>query len=263
MNAIQNRLVAMERNQAGWFQNRGNEKWQKRGPPNEHRPPNPLESTNIVDDSIPYCRPCEEMHDEATCPYVRRILGGLAGTSEQINLVGKELLEILSGEWINISFQLLLLPVRFFTILIKEMILLKYRKRLNTISDEFCQAPTWTLMMLQPPVIQPYLTKAPTLNLGAPTPRTPILPILRHQPQGLWPYRFTLSRNVWLYYTASKDFFTKSRPCSLCNKSLSALWLHFGFKPSKMNQVKRLSSRCVFCFILCLAFGFFCTFVFC
>jgi len=61
MNAIQNRLVAMEMNQAGRFQNRGNEKWQKRGPPNEHRPLNPRKSTNLVDDPIPYCRPCEEM----------------------------------------------------------------------------------------------------------------------------------------------------------------------------------------------------------
>lgn len=31
------------------------------------------------------------MHDEATCPYVRRILeGGMVGTSEQRNVVGKE-----------------------------------------------------------------------------------------------------------------------------------------------------------------------------
>ena len=41
---------------------------------------------------------------------------------------------------------------------------------------------------LQPPGHQPYLVKAPTLDLGAPTPRTPILPILRHQPQRLQPY---------------------------------------------------------------------------
>lgn len=43
--------------------------------------------------------------------------------------------------------------------------------------------------------------------LGAPTPRTPILLILRHQPQGLRPYSFTLSRNFWLYYTTLKIFF--------------------------------------------------------
>jgi len=40
---------------------------------------------------------------------------------------------------------------------------------------------------LQPPGHQPCLVKAPTLDLGAPTPRTPILLILRHQPQGLEP----------------------------------------------------------------------------
>ena len=40
---------------------------------------------------------------------------------------------------------------------------------------------------LQPLGHQPYLVKAPTLDLGAPTPWTPILPILRHQPQALQP----------------------------------------------------------------------------
>jgi len=36
--------------------------------------------------------------------------------------------------------------------------------------------------------LRPYLSKASTLDLGVPTPWTPILPTLRHQPQGLWPY---------------------------------------------------------------------------
>ena len=40
---------------------------------------------------------------------------------------------------------------------------------------------------LQPPGHQCCLVKATTLDLGAPTPRTPILPILRYQPQGLQP----------------------------------------------------------------------------
>lgn len=43
-------------------------------------------------------------------------------------------------------------------------------------------------MRLQPLGLQPYLVKAPTLDLGASTPRTPIVPILRHQPQELQPY---------------------------------------------------------------------------
>ena len=39
----------------------------------------------------------------------------------------------------------------------------------------------------QPQGLRPSLVKAPTLDLGPPNPRTPILPILRHQPQGLQP----------------------------------------------------------------------------
>ena len=38
-----------------------------------------------------------------------------------------------------------------------------------------CQAPTWTLMRLRPLGLWPYLSKAPTLRLGVPTLRTPIL----------------------------------------------------------------------------------------
>ena len=61
------------------------------GFPNEHRPPNPLEPTNLVDDLMPYCRPCDDLHDELTCPYTKRILDGeIAGTNEKINIVGKE-----------------------------------------------------------------------------------------------------------------------------------------------------------------------------
>ena len=91
MNAIQNQLVAMDKNQVGRFQNQGNDRWKKRGPPNENRPKNLLDSTNLVDDSMPYCRPCDDLHNELTCPYAKRILDGeMVGTSEQINVVGKE-----------------------------------------------------------------------------------------------------------------------------------------------------------------------------
>ena len=48
-------------------------------------------------------------------------------------------------------------------------------------------APTWTFVRLQPPEQQLCFVKAPTLDLGALTPRTPILPVLRRQPQGLQP----------------------------------------------------------------------------
>lgn len=50
-----------------------------------------------------------------------------------------------------------------------------------------CQAPTWNFVRLQHPERQLCFVKAPTLDLGEPTPRTPILPVLRHQPQGLQP----------------------------------------------------------------------------
>lgn len=84
INAIQNRLVAMERNQAGRFQNRDNDRWKKRGPPSENRPPNTFESNNLVDDSMPYCITCDELHDEMTYPYARRILEGeMGGTREK------------------------------------------------------------------------------------------------------------------------------------------------------------------------------------
>jgi hypothetical protein len=60
MNAMQNRLIAMERGQASRPQHRPNDKWPKNPPPQDQRPPNPFESTNWVDhQAIHYCRPCE------------------------------------------------------------------------------------------------------------------------------------------------------------------------------------------------------------
>ena len=50
-----------------------------------------------------------------------------------------------------------------------------------------CQALTWTFVRLQPLEHQLCFVKAPTLDLGAPIPRTPILLVPRHQPQGLQP----------------------------------------------------------------------------
>jgi hypothetical protein len=69
MNALQNRLITMERSQNNRQQHRPNDKWPRIPPKNEQRPPNPFESTNLVDhQAIPYCRPCGEFHEEATCP---------------------------------------------------------------------------------------------------------------------------------------------------------------------------------------------------
>jgi hypothetical protein len=65
MNAMQNRLIAMERRQASRPQHTPNYNWPKRPPPQYQRPPNPFETTNLVDHQvIPYCRPCRQFHEE-------------------------------------------------------------------------------------------------------------------------------------------------------------------------------------------------------
>jgi hypothetical protein len=70
LSAMQNRLIAMERSQNNRFQPRpNNEKWQKKGPPQDQRPPNKLESTNVVNEEVPpFYRACEDFHEESTCP---------------------------------------------------------------------------------------------------------------------------------------------------------------------------------------------------
>jgi hypothetical protein len=70
INALQNRLITTKRSQNNRQHPRPNDKWPKRPPQHEQRPPNPFESTNLVDHhSIPYCRPCGEFHEEVTCPF--------------------------------------------------------------------------------------------------------------------------------------------------------------------------------------------------
>jgi hypothetical protein len=49
MNAMQNRLIALERGQASRPPHRPNDKWPKKPPPQDQTPPNPFESTNWVD----------------------------------------------------------------------------------------------------------------------------------------------------------------------------------------------------------------------
>lgn len=86
----------MERAQTHNFQprnniNNRNNNWQKKGQSSEQRPPNPLEYTNLVDDALPYCRACDALHEETTCPTVRRIWdNGMFGASNQISVVVKE-----------------------------------------------------------------------------------------------------------------------------------------------------------------------------
>lgn len=97
MQAMQNRLVAMERSQVQRFQPSPNDRWQKnKGPPQDYRPTNPLQSTNMVDQILPFCRPCNDFNEEATCPYVKRIMeSGMlgdehVGTSDQFNMFSME-----------------------------------------------------------------------------------------------------------------------------------------------------------------------------
>jgi hypothetical protein len=48
LSAMQNRLIAMERAQNNRFQPRpNNERWPRKSPPQDQRPPNQLESTNV------------------------------------------------------------------------------------------------------------------------------------------------------------------------------------------------------------------------
>jgi hypothetical protein len=88
LNAMQNILIAMERNSANRFQPRkNNEKSQKRGPPQDQRPPNPLESTNMVNEEAPpFCRACEDFHEESTCPVFCQV--NELGFPETSNFVG-------------------------------------------------------------------------------------------------------------------------------------------------------------------------------
>jgi hypothetical protein len=96
MNDIQNRLIAMERNQGNRPPPRQNDRWPRRPPHNEQkplqieqRPPNPFESTNLVEhQSIPYCRPCGEFHEESNCAVFLEDCYNDYG-DEQVNMCGK------------------------------------------------------------------------------------------------------------------------------------------------------------------------------
>jgi hypothetical protein len=68
INALQNRLITMERSQNNRQQHKPNDKWPRRPPQNGQRPPNPFESTNLVDHhSIPYYRPSGEFFYSSVC----------------------------------------------------------------------------------------------------------------------------------------------------------------------------------------------------
>lgn len=75
LNAMQNRLISMERSQANRFQPNPNKEWQRRGIPQDQRPPNQLEATNMVQEEVPpFCRACKDFHEESTCPIFCQII---------------------------------------------------------------------------------------------------------------------------------------------------------------------------------------------
>jgi hypothetical protein len=89
LSAMQNRLIAMERSQNNRFQPRqNNDRWQRKGLPQDQRPPNQLESNNVVhEEAPPFCRACENFHEESTCPIFCQI--NEQGLPQTSNYVGQ------------------------------------------------------------------------------------------------------------------------------------------------------------------------------
>jgi hypothetical protein len=104
MNAMQNRLIAMERAQSTRPQHRPNDKLPKRPPPQDQRPPNPFESTNLVDhQAIPYCRPCGQFHEESTCQVFLHIcdeMGPYRAENDHVNMFGHDIVLACMIGWI-------------------------------------------------------------------------------------------------------------------------------------------------------------------
>jgi hypothetical protein len=92
INALQNRLITMERSQNNRKQHKSNDKCPRRPPQNDQSPPNPFESTNLVEHlSIPYCRPCGEFHEDSTClVFLEECENDYANQgNEQVNMCGE------------------------------------------------------------------------------------------------------------------------------------------------------------------------------
>ena len=79
----------MERSQNNRFQPRpNNDRWQRKGLPQDQRPPNQLESNNVVyEEAPPFCRACEDFHEESTCPIFCQI--NEQGIPQTSNYVGQ------------------------------------------------------------------------------------------------------------------------------------------------------------------------------
>ena len=71
---MQNWVINMEIAQTSQknFPPKGN--WVQKKAPQDKRPPNQLDSTNMVEEVIPYCRPCEPLHEYSTCYMAYQIL---------------------------------------------------------------------------------------------------------------------------------------------------------------------------------------------
>ena len=91
MTKIQNKIVTLERNSGPRnFQPKQNQVYQRKFPQQEPRIPNQLDSTNMVDEVIPWCRPCEQFHPESTCYIANQIIEhGMAEVSNQETTSGE------------------------------------------------------------------------------------------------------------------------------------------------------------------------------
>jgi len=91
---MKNRLISMERVQSSRPHCKTNDKWPKRPPPQEQRPPNPFEYINLVDHQvIHYCRPCGEFHEELTFQVFLEICGEeefFKSENEQVNMCDRK-----------------------------------------------------------------------------------------------------------------------------------------------------------------------------
>ena len=75
LNHIQNRLVMMERNNGPRnFQPKQNQMYQKKSPQQDPRSPNELDSANMVEELLQWCRPCEQFHQERTCYVANQVM---------------------------------------------------------------------------------------------------------------------------------------------------------------------------------------------
>ena len=64
--------------------------YQKKAPQHEPRIPNQLDSTNLVDEVIPWCRPCDQFHPEDTCYIENQVIEhGMVEVSNQETTSGE------------------------------------------------------------------------------------------------------------------------------------------------------------------------------